>query len=130
MTIKPNIIYFVLSIAVFAWGFIHKYRCERRNRGRYPSAPETPALLGSINFIGFTMLGNFEYADGVTVSYCCLSVLGCPVIPFSCYECRVQDYEGKTTTYGFLGRQPWRFAEVSALYSRWGLPLAIFNLIV
>ena len=109
-----NIIFCALFIVAFVLGFIYKSRCSRRTRGRYPSYAGSPLLLGTINFVGITMLGNFEYADGVNVSYCCFAILGCPVIPFSCYECTKKDIEMSSTTYEFYGRQPWKLAEVAS----------------
>lgn len=124
-----SLIICALFIVAFVLGFIYKFRCSSRNRGRYLSSAGSPALLGTINFVGITMLGNFEYADGVTVSYCCFAVLGCPVIPFSCYECTKQESDLFSTSYAFYGRQPWKLAEVASLYSRWAWLPAIYCLV-
>lgn len=123
-----RIIFFVLFIVAFVLGFIYKSRCSRRNRGHYLSSAGSPLLLGTINFVGISMLGNFQYADGVNVSYCCLSFLGCPVIPFSCYECTKQESDLFSTSYAFYGRKAWKLAEVASLYSRWALLVAIYCL--
>ena len=116
----------IFSIIAFIWGIVYKYRCPQKNRELYIMTPESPGLLGSINFIGFTMLGTFRYANGVSIAYHCFSILGCPLIPFGCYACEKISSEFFSTSYGFGGKQPWKLAEVLSIYSRWFLLVAFF----
>lgn len=113
------ILIIICSAILITLGLVFKYQCHKRPRKQKPFDGQKPDALGTINTLGFTMLGDFTYNNGLQISYYCLSVLGCPIIPLGCYACQVVESEGNSTTYAFGGTQPWKAEEVLQLYSRW-----------
>lgn len=109
----------IISVLLIVLGLVFKHNCSEHPRKKRMLDGKKPNLLGSINSFGFTMLGNFTYNDGVQISYYCLSVCWCPIIPLGCYACQVVSSEGNSTTYVFGGSQPWKAEEILSLYSRW-----------
>ena len=113
------IILLIISVLCIPTGIWYERSCHHRPRKVVEFNGKKPAMLGSVNTIGFTMLGNFVYRDGLPVSYWCLSIFGCPLIPLGCYCCYVTDEQWNNTQYAFHGSMPWKAEEVLCLYSRW-----------
>lgn len=118
---------FFLTIALL--GVVYKRRCPQKIRRVYDDTYGRPFYLGTLNFCGLTMLGSFRYKNEVTISYYCLSLFWCPVIPLGCYECERESYNVIKSIYTFGGKQPWMFSEVLALYSRWFWILGVSGII-
>ena len=95
------IIMLIISAFCILIGIWYKRSCRNRPRKVIEFNGKRPAILGSVNTIGFTMLGNFVYRDGLPVSYWCLSIFGCPLIPLGCYCCYITEKSCVYTQDGF-----------------------------
>lgn len=125
-----GIILLLLSILFVSLGIWFKKTRINHTREFVEADGKSPAMLGSLNSFGTTMLGRFTYKNGVEISYYCLTILWCPIIPLGCYACEeVIDDDINTTKYRFYGRQPWKIEEVLQLYSRWFWLLGTFALL-
>lgn len=101
---------FSISVCLLTWDILFKRHCRKEKREVTLLGHDYPESLKTYNGIGRTMLGNFSYANGVSVSYCIYVFLGIIVWIKGCYFCTKSG-----STYSF-------YAEIN------GKPLEIFYL--
>ena len=116
--------YSLLALAIFVglWFFNAKViipkKIEQIRQWPYTKFAKCSPPLGTINGIGFTLLGGWGRYDPDTNStaYYLFFSFFVPLITLGCYRAIEVAENGNSTQYQIFGHDKWRFWEVLAVY--------------